>query len=189
MERSALVAYPPAEDYAADDVQVISDLEGLRAAADDLRAKILIRLREHSFSVSELAQWLELPKGTVAHHMKVLEKAGLVKVVRTRQVRAMTERYYGRVARLFIFKNEDYPDEQRQFVAGGLRLAAEELRPTSPGEAESSAYVHARLSQKDAVRFARRLDKLVDDFRAADGSGDQRYGVAYALYPTEAPRA
>ncbi len=188
MERSTLAAYPPAEDYESEDVLVVSDREGLRAAADDLRAKILIRLRERSSSVSELAQWLELPKGTVAHHMKVLEKAGLVRVVRTRQVRAMTERYYGRVARLFLFKSEDYPDEHRQFVAGGLRIAAEELRPAEGEQAASSAFVHARLSHKDAERFSKRLEKLIDDFRAADGSGENRYGLAYALYPTEAPR-
>jgi len=35
----------------------------------------------------------------------VLEKAGLVRVVRTRKVRALTERFYGRTARLFIFKS------------------------------------------------------------------------------------
>ena len=34
---------------------------------------------------------LGLPKGTVGHHVKVLEKAGLVRVVRTRKVRALTE--------------------------------------------------------------------------------------------------
>jgi DNA-binding transcriptional ArsR family regulator len=187
MEHSTLAAYPPAEDYDAEEVLVVSDLEGLRAAADDLRAKILIRLRDHSYSVSALADELGLPKGTVAHHMKVLEKAGLVKVVRTRQVRAMTERYYGRVARLFLFKNEDYPDEERRFAASGLRIAAEELRPSARGEAGTSVYAHARLAARDAERFERRLEKLLDDFRAADGTGEARYGLAFALYPTEVP--
>jgi len=188
MERSAVAVYPPAEDYEAEDILVITDLEGLRALADELRSKMVIRMRERAYSVSELAEELELPKGTVAHHMKVLEKAGLVKVVRTRQVRALTERYYGRVARLFIFKGEDYPEEQRAFVAGGLRMAAEELRPSQGDEAGSSVYVHARLSHADAQRFARRLEKLLDDFRAADREGAQRYGLVYAIYPSGAPR-
>jgi DNA-binding transcriptional ArsR family regulator len=188
MERSTLAAYPPARDYEADEVLVVDELEGLRAAADDLRAKILIRLRERAYSVSELAEELQLPKGTVAHHMKVLEKAALVKVVRTRKVRAMTERYYGRTARLFIFKNEDYPDELQRFVASGLRVAAEELRPSTGDQAGSSAYVHARLTHEEAEQFAQRLEELLEDFRAADGSGEDRYGFVYALYPSEAPR-
>ena len=50
---------------------------------------------------------LDTPKGTVGHHLKVLEKAGLVRVVRTRKVRALTEKYYGRVARLFVLKSTD----------------------------------------------------------------------------------
>ena len=47
------------------------------------------------------------PQGTVGHHLKVLERGGLVRVVRTRQVRALTEKYYGRVARLFVLKTDD----------------------------------------------------------------------------------
>ena len=58
-------------------------------------------------STTELAEKLGLPKGTVGHHLKVLEKAGLVHVVRTRQVRAVTEKFYGRVARLFLFESTD----------------------------------------------------------------------------------
>ena len=37
----------------------------------------------------------------------MLEKAKLVRVVRTRKVRALTEKYYGRVARLFILRSAD----------------------------------------------------------------------------------
>jgi DNA-binding transcriptional ArsR family regulator len=188
MKRSTSTVHPSAADYEADDVLVVRDLEGLRALADELRGKILIRLRDRAYSVSELAEELELPKGTVAHHMKVLERAGLVRVVRTRRVRALTERYYGRVARLFIFKGEDYPEAQRAFVAGGLRLAAEELRPAVGDEPGTSVYVHARLSNADARRFARRLEKLLDDFRAADDPEGDRYGLVYALYPTGMPR-
>src|SRR5437870_1292731 len=73
----------PVPDYEADDVLVVSEPERLRALADDLRNKIVMRLRERARSISELAEELELPKGTVGHHVKVLEKAGLIRVVRT----------------------------------------------------------------------------------------------------------
>ena len=39
------------------------------------------------------------PKSTVAHHVEVLRRAGLLRVVRTRQVRAVTESFYGRTGR------------------------------------------------------------------------------------------
>ena len=39
--------------------------------------------------------------------MKVLEAAGMIRVVRTRRVRAVTEKYYGRTARLFLYESTD----------------------------------------------------------------------------------
>jgi DNA-binding transcriptional ArsR family regulator len=179
---------PTPADYETDDVLVVSEPEPLRALADELRGKIVILLRERAYSVSELAAALSLPKGTVAHHVKVLERAGLIRVVRERKVRALTERYYGRVARLFLVKGEEYPDEVSKFVASGLRLAAEELRQALPGEAATSAFVHSRLTPEDARRFDRRLKRLVEEFQARGTATGARYGLAFALYPTEAPR-
>jgi hypothetical protein len=42
--------------------------------------------------------------------------------------------------------------------------------------------VRARLSDTDARRLVRRLEKLVDDFRAADGDEGEEYGFATAFY-------
>mgnify|MGYP003704545557 CR=1 FL=1 len=52
-------------------------------------------------SVTELASALDRPKSTVAHHVAVLVRADLLRVVSTRRVRAVEERLYGRTARLF----------------------------------------------------------------------------------------
>lgn len=70
----------------------------LSALADEFRLEILARVREHPASTTELAATLRRPKGTVGYHLKVLERAGLIRVVRTRRVRAVTEKYYGFVA-------------------------------------------------------------------------------------------
>lgn len=59
------------------------------------------QLRERAATVSELAAALGRPKSTVAHHVSALADAELLKVVRTRRVRAIDERYYGRTARVF----------------------------------------------------------------------------------------
>src|SRR5207248_1905816 len=156
-------------DYEAVDVLVVREHEQLRALGDDLRSKIVVLLRERAASTTELAEKLELPKGTVGHHLKVLEKAGLVRVVRTRQVRALTEKYYGRVARLYVFKSTDADGEDvRNVAAASLRRAAEEMLPLDEDGRTTFALVHARLSDEDARRLTRRLERLVDDFRAAE---------------------
>src|SRR3954463_12942969 len=84
----------------AEDLEVSTPAQ-LRAMADRLRSTILDLLLERAATVSELAAAVGRPKSTVAHHVNVLVDAGLLKVVRTRRVRAIDERYYGRTARLF----------------------------------------------------------------------------------------
>lgn len=173
----------PSPDYEADDVLVVREPEQLKALGDELRSKIVILLRDRAFSTTELAAKLGLPKGTVGHHVKVLEKAGLVHVVRTRQVRAMTEKLYGRTARLFLFKSTDTDGEDvRNVAAVSLRRAAEEMLPIGDDGRTTFAVVTARLSDADARRLVRRLEKLVDDFRAADAEGGTTYGLAAAFY-------
>ncbi len=173
----------PSPDYEADDVLVVREPEQLKALGDDLRSKIVILLRDRAFSTTELAAELELPKGTVGHHVKVLEKAGLVQVVRTRQVRALTEKLYGRTARLFLFKSTDTDGEDvRNVAAASLRRAAEEMLPIGDDDRTTFAVVTARLRDADARRLTRRLEKLVVDFRAADDADGQPYGLATALY-------
>jgi DNA-binding transcriptional ArsR family regulator len=162
-------------DYDAEDVLVVREAEQLRAVADDLRAKIIALLRERARSTQDLAEELSLPKGTVGHHMKVLEKAGLIRVVRTRKVRAMTEKFYGRTARLFLFQAEEAPDTVPGMGASMLRNAADEVSQAKAGV--KFAHVRSRLSKEDARRLGRRLDRLVKDFQAAeqrdgDGNGD-----------------
>jgi DNA-binding transcriptional ArsR family regulator len=173
----------PSPDYAADDVLVVREPEQLRALGDDLRSKIVILLRDRASSTTELAQKLGLPRGTVGHHVKVLEKAGLVRVVRTRQVRAMTEKVYGRTARLFLFKSTDADGEDvRNVAAASLRRAAEEMLPIGDDGRTTFAVVTSRLRDADARRLARRLERLIDDFRAADIAGGVPYGLAGAQY-------
>jgi DNA-binding transcriptional ArsR family regulator len=190
MARTAPTAPAPAPstagpDYDAADVLVVRQPEQLKALADDLRSRIVVLLRERAQSVTELAAKLGLPKGTVAHHVKVLESAGLLRVVRTRQVRALTEKYYGRTARLFLYESSDgggYEDV-RNIVAASLRVAAEEILPVDAEDAAAcSGVLRVRLSPADARRFDRRLTKLMDEFRACDDPDGTPYGLALALY-------
>src|ERR1700737_4901708 len=84
----------------AEDLEVTTPAQ-LRAMAGPLRSTILDLLLERAATVSELASAVGRPKSTVAHHVNVLADAGMLRVVRTRRVRATEERYYGRTARLY----------------------------------------------------------------------------------------
>jgi hypothetical protein len=99
----------------------------------------------------------------------VLEQAGLIRVVRTRRVRAVTERIYGRAARLFVIRShEPLPPGARttNVAAAALRHVADELDQVS--ELGEYAVLHVRLAPADAKRLQRRLDRLAEAMKAAE---------------------
>ena len=110
-------------DYDLEDLLVVTAPEQLRALADPLRSTLLELLLERAATVNELARAVDRPKSSVAYHVNQLVDAGLLRVVRTRRVRAIEERYYGRVARTFYVGVLERA-EGRQRGAGALAPGA-----------------------------------------------------------------
>jgi DNA-binding transcriptional ArsR family regulator len=166
----------------------VRDEEQLRAMVDSTRRRILSLLRERAASTTELAEALDQPKGTVAHHVKVLEDASLIRVVRTRKVRALTERYYGRLARLYrIVADDAEPYDPASMGVLMLRQAADEISQDA-GKADDPSFlvaVHARVSLKDARRFVQRLEELASDFQALDEEDQRVFGLVAGVYATD----
>jgi DNA-binding transcriptional ArsR family regulator len=80
----------------------IDDPRLVKALAHPLRVNILRVLQSRVASPSEIATELSAPLGNVSYHVRVLERAGLLKLERTRQRRGAIEHYYGAVGRLRI---------------------------------------------------------------------------------------
>lgn len=169
-------------DYDAADTLLVSEPPQLRAIADPFRAQLIQLLRDRARSTQELSEELGVPKGTVGHHLKVLESAGLIRVVRTRKVRAVTEKFYGRTARLFLYQTED-PADGRAISATTLRQAASEIE--RGGRSSGFGLVRARLAEKDMERLERRAQRLLDDFRAADTPGGRPSSLALGFWYPE----
>ena len=162
--------------------------EQLHAVADPTRRRILSLLRERAASTTELAEALGQPKGTAGHHVKVLEEAKLIRVVRTRKVRAMTESYYGRLARLYrIVADEVEPFDPAGIGSLWLRQAADEVAPDAgKGDDPSTVVVvHARVAEGDARRFAQRLEELASDFQSYDDDDGRVFGFVSGVYATD----
>src|SRR5437764_14165083 len=118
---------PPPPDYDLADRIALTEPSQVKAIAHPLRTTILGLLHERAATVSELAVALERPKSTIAHHVKVLSHAGLLQVVRTRRVRAIEERFYGRTARMFYVSADKRPEgEEMPRDFNDLEVAARE---------------------------------------------------------------
>ena len=167
---------------------VVTANDQLRALADPLRGTLLELLLERAATVTEMAAAVDRPKSSVAYHVQLLVDAGLLKVVRTRRVRAIEERFYGRVARTFYVGVLSRP-EDKQVVAGmnGLATAAAEAAAAHAADDLRCTLVHARIPRDQVRAFWAEVQELARRFAQIPREGDQVYGFAAGLYPTDAP--
>src|SRR5690348_6813980 len=70
-------------DYELEEALELTTLEHFKAISDPTRQKILGMLGQQALTTKQISEMLEQPKGTIGHHLKVLEGAGLIHVVRT----------------------------------------------------------------------------------------------------------
>ncbi len=175
-------------DYELDEMVVITASEQLRALADPLRGTLLELLLERAATVTELARAVDRPKSTVAYHVNLLVDVGLLRVVRTRRVRAIEERYYGRVARTIYIGALDRPEDKHVVAAvNGLAEAAAEAAPAHAADDLRCTLVHARIPIEDVRTFWAEVQAVARRFAQIPRSGDQVYGFVAGLYPTDAP--
>jgi DNA-binding transcriptional ArsR family regulator len=179
-------AAPP--DYELAERLPLTRPEQVKALGHPLRNTILGLLHERAATVSELAAAVERPKSTVAHHVKVLADAGLVRVVRSRRVRAIEERFYGRTARMFfvaVERDEDTDTVPLDFI--DFEVAARESEPAYR-EGKLWGFIrHARITEEQASAFWERMAELVAEFDRLPRSGETMYGFAIGVYPTDRP--
>src|SRR6266508_912550 len=88
--------HPP--DYDLQDYLEFHTPDQFKALGHPVRYRLLGLLLQRAATISQLAEALGELKGNISHHLKVLEQAGMVRLVGTRRVQGGTERYWGRTA-------------------------------------------------------------------------------------------
>jgi DNA-binding transcriptional ArsR family regulator len=155
----------------------VTTAQQYQAFGHPLRLRLMFALGARPATISQLAAELGSRKGNIAHHLKVLRDAGLVRVAYTRQVRGGTEQYYARTARRFDFAGGDTTVHS----ALALRVVADEV-----GASPEDPFVilrQLRLSRAQAGELTAALTRLVQDLGEA-AAGEPRYGVVVGLYRT-----
>jgi DNA-binding transcriptional ArsR family regulator len=170
-------------DYEADEYIHAETPQQLKALGNQLRMSLLDLLNERAASITELADAVGRPKGTVGYHVKVLEDTGFVRVVRTRRVRAMTEKLYGRTAHTIIFHGSPDPGAKMFMLQEALAEAVVE----DESALASSTLRHVRMSNEQAIAFWDRVLELAVEFAKSPRGGDRVYGFLASIYPTDLP--
>lgn len=179
-------------DYDLEETFELTTPKQFRALFEETRRQIIHLLLERAATITELAATLDIPKGTIGHHVGVLETAGLIHVVRTKKVRAIEAKYYGRTARTFLLTSKVETD----FVPAPdflLDAAAEEFARARDLIDESeetpimSTLRYARVPNDRAAEWVIRLGELTQEFASDQRGGDTTYGLLAAFYPTDRP--
>lgn len=171
-------------DYDLADTMKLDSPSQVQAIGNEVRTTVLGLLHERAATVTELANALGRPKSTVAYHVNVLLEAGLVRVVRTKRVRAIEERYFGRTARMFYVGVGESPDaEAMPLDFNDFEVAFRESEAAFQAHRLWSFIRHARISPESVSEFWAQAMALVQDFDTLPRSGDTAYGFVVGVYP------
>ncbi|SNS77551.1 DNA-binding transcriptional regulator, ArsR family [Asanoa hainanensis] len=156
------------------DVQPI-ETRHFKALSHPMRHRLLFALGEKPATTSQLAAAFATRKGNIAHHLKVLLEADLVRPAGTQRVRGGVEQYYERVAQAVHLPSEHYAEH----LPTAFRAIADEL--AAAREEPLLVLRYLRLSPDQAARITATLNEIAHETQDA-GADHPRYGVLVGLF-------
>lgn len=182
-----------------DDVFELRDLDLLGHVTHPVRGAVLRRLKEPR-TVAEVAAAMEVPVTRLYHHVNQLEELGLIRVVATRRVAAVTERRYQASGRSFrvarsLFETSD--DRELSLALSSLFDVAKLgfQRTVETGRYRDIEHLdeHSFLSLGDLAlspgrrrELVQRLNALVEEFQSDRDHDDpqaEHVALFVAVYP------
>lgn len=181
-------------DVTPDEVRYMDDVDLVPDLTHPVRSAIMRRLRQPR-SVAQLAEALDVPITRLYHHINRLDDLGLIRVVATRRVGAVTERCYQVTATSWklaenVFETLD-PSELSQALGSlfdqaknGLQREVEsglfERDPTAEQRVALSLG-ELRLTPDRAQELVARLEALGEEF-SSDADEDDPDSVRTVLF-------
>jgi DNA-binding transcriptional ArsR family regulator len=184
----------------------VAELETLKVVSDALRARILDRLRAEPLTAKELAGRLGLSAKQLYYHLNLMERHGLIRVVRTRVVSGIIEKQYRATAYLFEFDNSVFAsasggglppaigmvfDTTRNQLAQSYEAGVIRGDEAPPHERLMMLWKTTRMQPGRAAEFHTRLEALLDEYLADDepgADGGRDYRLLAAFFPVHRTR-
>lgn len=174
----------------APDIVELDDLDLLAEITHPTRSGILRRLQEPR-TVAEVAADLGVPVTRLYHHVNKLEQLGLIRVVATRQVAAVTERRYQVVGRSFRVSPQllQSSDPRELAAAFGSLFDAAKLSFQRRLESDAGAgfpdrgalltLSEFRLTPDRRGELVERMRELITEYGDQDDDGDDAEPVTF----------
>ncbi len=164
--------------------------EQIRAYTNPTRITILAALAQEKQSVSRVARQLDVHPANLTHHFKLLEKAGLIRLVEKRETGKNLEKLYRAVAYQFsIDPGEGTANKQvlaLTILRDNLNAAIQSLKYQKEEKDVLGVLRTVQISPRDLVKFEKKLVKLAEEFSKNAAKTGTFYSLNASLYPTEA---
>ena len=193
------------------DSYTVADLEQVKVLADPLRLRILEAFCEER-TTKQVADRLGEKPTKLYHHVDLLDRLGLIQLMRTKKNRGTLEKYYLAVAKTFrvdstVFSAADTGpkgESLQAMVSHVFETTAAEMRVLIAGATAAEAaealereeamltYLEARLTKQQADDLRERLRAMIEELTSGEEEKRQdllRYRLTLAYFPLQAERA
>jgi hypothetical protein len=176
----------------------ITDLQQIKALADPLRQQILGAFVAEPRTTKQVAVLLNQPSTKLYHHVDLLERVGLIRLVATKPKRGTTEKYFQAIAYRFMVAESSLGGEAgsvlEDTLAKAFASAQTEIRKaitSGPASAEEPqlrsilAFGALRIAPEDLPELQRRIMDVVKDLGSASKDSERTfYRYLVAVYPS-----
>lgn len=179
----------------------LADIELLTETTHPIRGRLLRRMKQPR-TVAELATLLDVPVTRLYHHVNRLDELGLIHIVATRRVAAVTERRYQVVAESFHVSPDLLERSDDRSMAQALGSLFDAAKLGLQKEIESGAHRrlggirdHSVLSLGERRLTAARREELIARFEAlvsefvSDADDDDPDAATMVLFVAAYPQS
>ena len=179
------------------DTFVIERLDQLKALAHPLRQQLFERFAAEPATTKQVATQLSQKPTRLYHHVATLEKAGLIQVVKTRQIRGTTEKYYSSVARSLRVDSSMLSGSRSDGAAENARLGVVEsilqnvrdelaellMSNDTAGKQDEAFFAQAEIrgSPEKIEAIRDRVTRFINELGQETDTDDDEQQAAYRL--------
>ena len=161
----------------------------IKAYVHPTRIAILRMLARKKRTVSNIAKELGVHPANITHHIKLLERVGLIQLVERRDIGRNIEKYYRSAARNFVVSFDKSGRSSKKILAlsilrNDLSTAISTIRKDDQREIITLIKI-ARILPRDIKPLQEGIMKLVREFAQYDSAKGIAYTINISVYPNE----
>ena len=168
---------------------VLTESSQIKAYVHPTRIAILRMLASKKRTASNIATEFGVHPANITHHIKLLERVGLIQLVERRDIGRNIEKYYRSAARNFVVSFDKSGRSSRKTLAlsilrNDLSTAISTIRRDDQHEIITLIKI-ARISPRDIKPLQKKIMKLVREFAQYDSAEGSAYTMNISVYPNE----